>query len=217
MVQTDNEVIMSGFNPFDAKLGTLNKVTLDIAVSKSRVWRVGMPAIAPVDATIGYNTNGTWQLFQGAPALPFSMALTGSGNTPLTLDQLSSGNAYGYLQVNVSGSASLDLDVTQFLQNKQFFNGFDLGYNVGSGDTVFTVPAGTSFLQLQGACRVGFDGKPQSAGAEDLCGSANYKLTYDYTPATAAVPEPRTWAMMLLGFAVAGAALRRRKGVAAIA
>ena len=70
MVQTDNEVIMSGFNPFDAKLGTLNKVTLDIAVSKSRVWRVGMPAIAPVDTTIATTPTGRGSCSRARPRCP---------------------------------------------------------------------------------------------------------------------------------------------------
>lgn len=33
-------------------------------------------------------------------------------------------------------------------------------------------------------------------------------LTYDYTPG--AVPEPASWAMMLVGFAISGAGLRRQ-------
>jgi len=32
-----------------------------------------------------------------------------------------------------------------------------------------------------------------------------------YTPVTGAVPEPATWAMMLLGFGGIGAAMRRRR------
>lgn len=33
------------------------------------------------------------------------------------------------------------------------------------------------------------------------------------TPVGAAVPEPQSWALMILGFATAGAALRRRRGI----
>jgi PEP-CTERM motif len=37
-------------------------------------------------------------------------------------------------------------------------------------------------------------------------------VTYTYTPSSAPVPEPSTWAMMLLGFAGLGYAAVRRKG-----
>jgi PEP-CTERM motif len=36
-------------------------------------------------------------------------------------------------------------------------------------------------------------------------------VTYDYTPAVSGVPEPSTWAMMLIGFAGLGFALRRSR------
>jgi hypothetical protein len=37
--------------------------------------------------------------------------------------------------------------------------------------------------------------------------------TYNYMPAGSPVPEPSTWAMMLVGFAGLGYAAARRKGV----
>ena len=44
-------------------------------------------------------------------------------------------------------------------------------------------------------------------------GFVNFSLTNEqpYTPAVAAVPEPSTWAMMLLGFAGIGVLAYRRK------
>jgi PEP-CTERM motif len=47
--------------------------------------------------------------------------------------------------------------------------------------------------------------------ARDLQGT----VTYDYTPTVAAIPEPSTWAMVLIGFAGLGFAFRqsRRRGV----
>ena len=40
-------------------------------------------------------------------------------------------------------------------------------------------------------------------------------VTLDISPAATAVPEPATWGLMLLGFGLAGAALRRRHAAAA--
>jgi hypothetical protein len=45
-----------------------------------------------------------------------------------------------------------------------------------------------------------------------LSGVLSGFVTYDYTPATPAVPEPATWTMMLIGFAGVGFAAVRRKG-----
>jgi hypothetical protein len=42
-------------------------------------------------------------------------------------------------------------------------------------------------------------------------------LFYTFTPFAAPVPEPATWAMMIGGFALAGAAMRRRKPVVSFA
>ncbi|MBY9061427.1 PEPxxWA-CTERM sorting domain-containing protein [Sphingomonas yunnanensis] len=67
---------------------------------------------------------------------------------------------------------------------------------------------------LSRSCQLGFGGTPVPAD-DDLCGSVRYTLTYDYTPFGAAVPEPSTWAMMVLGFGLAGAAIRRRRAAGA--
>ncbi|MDE2619485.1 MAG: PEPxxWA-CTERM sorting domain-containing protein, partial [Sphingomonadales bacterium] len=40
---------------------------------------------------------------------------------------------------------------------------------------------------------------------------------FDSPTQTAAVPEPATWALMMAGFGLVGAALRRRKAIAAYA
>jgi len=45
-----------------------------------------------------------------------------------------------------------------------------------------------------------------------LSGMLSGVVTYDYTPATPAVPEPSSWAMMLIGFAGLGYAAARRRG-----
>jgi hypothetical protein len=46
-----------------------------------------------------------------------------------------------------------------------------------------------------------------------LAGMLSGFVTYDYTPATPAIPEPSTWALMLIGFAGLGYAAMRGRGV----
>ena len=57
-----------------------------------------------------------------------------------------------------------------------------------------------------------------SAAGVNVDGSTGYGYAFDvtsFTLADSAVPEPATWAMMIGGFGLAGATLRRRKALAA--
>jgi hypothetical protein len=60
--------------------------------------------------------------------------------------------------------------------------------------------AGEQFLS------VGFTGNPATTGIQDL-----RQLRLGGVTALTSVPEPGTWAMMLLGFGAAGVAMRRSR------
>lgn len=219
IVQYDSEQGGSrGFAGFDAALGTLQSVTLQIALSKSRVWQINTPATQAVTTSVNWNVNGNWQLGSSVAALNGTLVpLTGTGTSNVVLDRIDEGRAFGYFTVTATGGTTLTLDPTLFVGRAPRFNGFDLGHNGNAGDTTFTnlaaLPAGTNLFQLGGSCVVTASGNPSGRDGEDNCGTANYTLTYTY----AAVPEPATWGMMLAGFAVTGAAVRRRRRDAAVA
>ncbi len=215
LIQTDSEQgALSGFDGFDTRLGTLDKVTLTVDLNKSRGWVVSVPAGSASAATLSWTIDGQWRLRSDNAALGTPLvALTGAGASVVALDRQSGGRDFGFFEVAARGSATFSFDPAQFLDRRVTFNGYDEGQTVGSGDTSFTgVPLGGTVNQLQGGCIV-VDGNPSSPG-EDFCGSANYTLTYDYT---AAVPEPATWALMIAGFATTGIALRRRRRTPATA
>lgn len=213
VVQVDNETLFLGFDPFDASLGTLNSVTLEVSLWRPRAWLITTPSDVPTTTTVDWSIDGEWVLpaSAGMGGAPAAIALTGSGSTVVDLASVDSGMAFGFFGVEAIGSGSLFLDPADFLNGRLFFNGFDPGYFGLADDTTFVAGAGTNLLHLAGACPDSGEPRPES---EDYCGNTSYRLTYDYTPA---VPEPGTWAMMLMGFAAAGLSLRRARRRVALA
>jgi len=64
---------------------------------------------------------------------------------------------------------------------------------------------------------------PLTAGATNLLtingttfGDASYSGTLSFGGATAAVPEPATWGLMLLGFGAVGFSMRRKRSASAL-
>lgn len=113
-------------------------------------------------------------------------------------------------------------------QNGAWMNGFSFYF--GSPDTfnnvMFTFQGANSFVTLSGAAlwdansgangdqewgrRVyyGFNDKVTSITMTSTGGNS---FEFDGLAASGAVPEPATWAMMIMGFGAAGAAMRRRR------
>lgn len=71
--------------------------------------------------------------------------------------------------------------------------------------TLYTL---TAAVPISGGVRVQFTGDSGST-ARGAPGLDNVSL--DFVPATGAVPEPATWAMMISGFGMAGSMIRRRR------
>lgn len=105
-----------------------------------------------------------------------------------------------------------------------------LSFDLAAGSTFSLV----SFLYLddlyEGSIDFFHTAKMTGATATELGSQTSVGLTstsgaltlqpdgsFGYPAATGAVPEPATWAMMLGGFGLLGAAMRRRKAVAAVA
>jgi len=86
-----------------------------------------------------------------------------------------------------------------------------LSFTYGDGRTEFLTATSDGLLGLQ-TLQLDRNGlKSISIAANDL----QWWQIDNFTIGTAAVPEPGTWALMILGFGGAGAALRRRRLLAA--
>ena len=152
-------------------------------------------------AVYNFNFSGT--------GLFFGEALVGSGTlTTNGVSQVSSLNGYTYQTItgitgtfngsqitglaNVTGSNNLF-----YLTGPFFVDGNGLGFSTAAGSAVnLFVTTDTRYRVNAGGLSTGF-------------------VTASASAAIAAVPEPATWAMMIGGFGVIGAAARRRRRVTA--
>lgn len=158
-------------------------------------------------------TNGSFSVYTNSQAEPSAvnwlfLAADGAGGLPGTL--LFSGNS-AITSRSVIGSG-FGYDIVR--------NAFDVsGVSLGAGNYYFGFQAVSTEFAVYLAYADG------SGAAQSNDGGASWAFGYQSTDAvatslsgaTAAVPEPATWAMMIGGFSLAGAAMRRRKAVVSFA
>jgi hypothetical protein len=148
---------------------------------------------------IGETTTGTaFDFFAGNGGY---VDLDGSNNVPGTLRTIASFAAGTYnLNFDLGGNARGDVDKTTVITLGDFSQSITLSSSasLATQSFTFTTTGGQlSFTDLAG-------GNPNIGNILD-----NVSLS--------AAPEPATWAMMLVGFGGMGAAMRRRRAVAAAA
>jgi PEP-CTERM motif len=178
------------FAGFDAALGQLDGVTLVFRASAEVTYTILRPNLLIIRPSSSYQISGPLSGMLGTPQSQNTICLFDSeGQSPpddsctRTLTVPTTGVA------NSAAPNVLAQFVTPGLVNFTLSGAFR-----SNGD-----PNGTPYTKYI---------IPDGNRAE-----ANGVLTliYSYTPLATAVPEPATWAMMLLGFGVVGAGLRRRR------
>lgn len=184
---------------------------------------------------LGLPTIGSIELFNGSLGTLNSVTFDVSGNAGanvfISLNQgsvefptLTSYDVGGFVNFTIGGigTYSLALDQQNFPARGQPTAVYS------SGTTSFSLPSstfaafsagGTRTLIASGGVQVSANavgGDPFSVILGDTSQAVSLTITYDYTP-TEAVPEPATWAMMIAGFGMIGAATRRSRRTAAMA
>lgn len=198
------------FNGFNYSLGTLNSVSLEISGTERRLLGAVYPAGATGPITIDWTIDGDanfslYRLFPQTEIAKLAVPISGSGQVVVT--------ETGAWNMTTFGSGAFAIDPLLIpADDDDIFNRelrvrfvFD---NYNSSDTQITTSEPIHFYTAPNGC-LGPDGSP--SGGDETCNEYVYRLTYDYTP-DGGVPEPSTWAMMLVGFGAIGATLRRRRG-----
>ena len=123
-----------------------------------------------------------------------------------SIDVLVSADNLNYFNVESSFAAALDLGASDDAHgNASFRRSFDVGAAV--------IALGVSQFRY---IRIDGTGGGAIGGANDFdLDAIGVRNFIDTTPNVGAVPEPATWAMMIMGFGAAGSMIRRRKAVIA--
>jgi hypothetical protein len=177
---------------FNSSLGTLNEVEFYLTDTTSIAVQIT-------------NTTGVAQNFTNALA-SIPLMLTGPGLGPSGLVATVSTSL-------ANGSANPGTTDFTAVTNTQ-----NVSWNTTTGLSLFeTGPLPVSYIANAGAGSYSgsANGGVDFGGVADVTGT--FDVIYDYTP-TPGVPEPATWAFMMLGVGAIGAAMRgRRKAGLALA
>lgn len=143
--------------------------------------------------------------FKGLGASDLTATLVG---TSTSINAISGGLAAG--GCNGNGAGFVCFDASPNLATNVSNLTFDIVANSGTFNFASTGPHLKIFWSSNGTA----DGNKNKIG--DLY-SQDIPFSHVTTPPTSAVPEPATWAMMIAGFGLAGAAIRRRRSLVAFA
>lgn len=137
--------------------------------------------------------------FKGLGATALTATLAGGGSTSAIAGGLAAGGCNG----NGAGFACFD-----FTPNVAA-NVSNLTFDINATSGVFNLAQGGPHLKILWSKNATKDQKVGDLFSQDI--------PFSHNTVSSAVPEPATWAMMIAGFGMAGAAVRRRRfaGVAA--
>lgn len=177
------------FNYFNGALGTLTGVTTSLHTDFQSGGSLK-------------NTSGVAQSFKFKEGTDITLS---GGPAPLNSAQLTDSFSNSQSYTLAAGGSGVYGPFSQSQTATYVAAASDLAAFINSGtfDTSFITSSGETFL--------GGGGNITSALNTTVGGVET--ITYNYDPA--GVPEPTSWALMIVGFGLAGASMRRRARVAA--
>lgn len=199
------------------------KLSVKLAIFASAVALAAPAHAATVSVDLSGATTGTLitgvgaSFAQGFAAGPLALAPSGSitvafwnpGVSPGSNSLLSQpGNAANLAMLLDGGvlANSLTFTAGSWGGGSVTATGYDLAGNV-TGSTAFSNPSGYSVFNLTG---IGNFAGVLFSNNTDPAGLRFQNFSYE-TVANGAVPEPATWALLVVGFGLVGAAMRRRQ------
>jgi hypothetical protein len=138
--------------------------------------------------------------FKGLGATALTATLAGGGSTNAIAGGLAAGGCNG------NGAGFVCFDFTPNIAA----NTSNLTFDINATSGAFNFAPGGPHLKILWSNNGTTDQKIGDLFSQDIPFSHE-------TTTVSAVPEPATWAMMITGFGLAGAAMRRRRGALAVA
>lgn len=194
-----------GFQRFDSSLGVLLSVRLDITPDFARAFQAIYPGVLQ-NASVTWDASQERYCYDGACT---PLIANGQADLNLIYSEILPGS-YDYFVVEFSGETlSLDLDPQRFVSSNPHHR-----IDLARSDPGFYDESLTGIFQTTDGGRIRNATNVLCTSTVQGCDQTLFRLTYSFAPG--GVPEPTTWAMMLLGFGAVGGAMRRRNRKAPI-
>jgi len=150
----------------------------------------------PATGVFGFNVTAGGDQWFGFPSFTPDGIATFTFNAPT--------NAFGFYSTGVQPAFTAAIRVVQNDGNQLVFN---LPVNENGGASYFGITDTVGFSSVS-IINTSVSGQADAWGIDNV--------SYNFDPGFA-VPEPATWAMLILGFGLVGASARRRRGISASA
>jgi hypothetical protein len=189
------------FQLFDSTQGTLQSITITDAYGYTSNLTVTNGASSSSNGSANTKSSLTLSSTTSGVSSVISTLLGGSHVLKPIGDEVDYNLNAGATMTGASNASNVSYSANDTTAS-------DLAYFTMSGGGTANI-TGTTFTQTLLANTGG-----NTTASQQTSGSGTFTIVYNYVAAASTVPEPATWAMMLMGFGFVGYGMRRRNAVA---